>query len=274
MKKGTAFYSTLGLAAAILILALSVVPAGSGQESPIERARREQKIFKLISHSDLFCSFFILGPTRPEIKILAAELGGEKVLLTDSDLCFINRGSKDGIQVDQRFLIVEAGSDVIDPVSGSNLGTLGFKRSQARVVDVEESRATVRLEKSCGQVMVGFYLVPFPGGDIVMGQDLGYSSAPAEGEGVSGRVVFLVDTLEEAATGYWALINLGTENGLAVGQQLVAFQRVQGDVPRRPIASMVVIDVGPTTATVKVLSAKDVIRPGTEVQTREGSAEK
>jgi len=273
MKKGMAFYSALGLFAAILILALSV-PAGSGQESPIEKARREQKIFRLISHSDIFCSFFILGPTRPEIKILAAELGGEKVLLTDADLCFINRGSADGIEVNQVFLVVEAGSDVIDPVSGSNLGTLGFKRGQARVVAVDEKRATVRLEKSCGQVMVGFYLVPFPGGDIVMGRDLGYSPAPPEGEGVKGRVVFLVDTLEEAATGYWALINLGTENGLAVGQQLVAFQRVQGDVPRRPIASMVVIDAGPTTATVKVLSAKDIIRPGTEVQTREGSAEK
>lgn len=273
MKKGTVFYSALSLAAAILILALSV-PAGTGQESPIEKARREQKTFKLISHSDLFCSFFILGPTRPEIKILAAELGGEKVLLTDTDRCFINRGSKDGIQVDQRFLIMEAGSDVIDPVSSSNLGALGFKRGQARVVDVEENRATVRLEKSCGQVMVGFYLVPFPGGDIVMGQDLGYSSAPGEGEGVSGRVVFLVDTLEQAATGYWALINLGTENGLTVGQQLVAFRRAQGDVPRQPIASLVVIDAGPTTATVKVLSAKDVIRPGTEVQTREGSPEK
>lgn len=273
MKKGTALCSVLSLTAAILVLALSV-PIVSAQESPIEKAKREHKTFKLLGNADLYCSFFLLGRTRPEIKILAAEHGEEKVLLTDADLCFINRGSKGGVAVDQLFLIVEAGSDVVDPVSGANLGAIGLKRGRARVVAVDETRATVRLEKSCGQIMVGYYLVPFSEGAILQGQDQGYEPAPAEGEGVSGRVIYLIDTLEQAATGYWVLINLGTENGVTVGRQLVAFRRVQGDVPRQAIANLVVIDAGPTTATLKVLSAKDVLRLGTEVQTREAPAAK
>jgi hypothetical protein len=273
MNKGAAVRFTLGLAAALLIVAGSARIVGA-QESPIEQAKREQKTFKILGNADLYCSFFLLGRTRPEIKILAAEHGEEKVLLTDSDLCFINGGSKGGIAVGQLYLVVEAGPDVIDPVSKANLGAIGLRRGRARVVAVDEDRATVRLEKSCGQVMVGYYLVPFVERPTMVGQDEGYEPAPAEGEGASGRVLYIVDTLEEAGTTYWVLISLGTDHGLKIGQQLVAFRRVQGDVPRQPIASLVVIDVGPTTATLKVLSAKDIVQVGTEVQTKGAPAAK
>jgi len=268
MNKGAAVRFQLCLAAALLIVAGSVRVARA-QESPLDQARREQNTFKILGDADVYCSFFLLGRTRPEIGILAAERGEEKVLLTDADLCYINRGSKNGIAVGQLYLVVEAGPDVIDPVSKANLGAVGLKRGRARVVAVDDDRATVRLEKSCGQVMVGCYLVPFVERQTMVGQDEGYDAPPAEGASASGRVIYLVDTLEEAGTTYWVLINLGTDNGLKVGQQLVAFRRVRGDVPRQPIASLVVIDAGPTTATLKVLSAKDVVQVGTEVQARE-----
>jgi hypothetical protein len=265
MRKGTAFSLALSLIAAIL--AVSVTP-GAAQEDPLEQAKREIKTFKLLSDADLYCSIFILGRERPAIKILAAERGGEKVLLSDADLCFIDRGSADGIALDQVFLIVEAGADVADPVGGARLGALGHKRGRARVVAVEENRAIVRLEKSCGQVMVGYYLAPFTIKDVVLGQDQGIEPAPAPGEGKTGRIVYIENTLEQAGTGHWAIITLGTGDGLEAGQQIVAFRRVQNDVPRQPIASLVVIDAGESWATVKVLTAKDVLQVGTEVQTK------
>jgi len=265
MKKGIAVCLALGSVAAILALS---IPPGAAQESPVDRARQEAKTFKLLSDTDLYCSIFVLGRERPDIKILSAERGDEKVLLSDADLCFINRGSADGIALDQVFLVVEAGPDIVDPISRANFGALGHKRGRARVVAVEDERATVRLEKSCGQVMTGYYLVSFVAKDVVLGQDQGVEPAPAEGEGASGRIICLENSLEQIGSGYWAIINLGTESGLAVGQQIIAFRHIQGDLPRQPIASLVVIDAGATWATVKVLTAKDVLQIGTEVQTR------
>lgn len=267
MKKGTVVHSALGLAAALLVLAMSV-PAASAQETDIEKLKREMKTFKVIGDADLYCSIFVLGFERSEVKILAAERGAEKVLLSDGDICFINRGSADGIQADQVFLIVEPGSDIIDPVSKANLGALGYKRGRARVLAVDENRATVRLEKTCGQVQVGHELIPLTAREELKGLDQGLEPVPAEGEGVSGRIIYLENTLEQIGSTYWALINLGTENGLEFGQQLIGFRRVQGDVPRQAIASLIVIDAGPNWAAVKVLTSKDVLRVGTEVQTK------
>jgi len=265
MKKGTAVCLALGLFAASLAFS---VPAGAAQESPLDQAKKEIKTFKLLSDADLYCSIFVLGDERPAIKILAAERGEEKVLLTDADLCFINRGSADGIALDQVFLVVEAGPDVVDRFGGANLGAIGHKRGRARVVAVDENQATVRLEKSCGQVMVGYYLMPFAAKEVVLGQDQGIEPAPAAGEGVDGRIIHLESTLEQIGSGHWAIVNLGTEDGLEAGRQVVAFRKLEGDAPRQAIASLVVIDAGPKWSTVKVLSAKDVLQVGTEVQTR------
>ncbi|MBN2206301.1 MAG: hypothetical protein JW742_02765 [Candidatus Aminicenantes bacterium] len=267
MTHGTAVRLALGSVAVIAILALSA-PTGAAQDSPLDRAREEAKTFKLLSDADLYCSIFILGDERPEIKILSAERGDEKVLLSDTDLCFINKGAADGIALDQVYLVVEAGPDVVDTFGGHNLGALGQKRGRARVVAVDDERSTVRLEKCCGQVMVGHYLVPFTAKDVVLGQERGIEPAPLEGQGISGRIIYLENTLEQVGTNYWAIINLGNEHGLAPGQQVIAFRRVRDEVPRQAVANLVVIDVGMSWATVKVLTAKDVLRVGTEVQTR------
>lgn len=257
----------LGTVALVAALALSVPPVAA-QDSEVDRAKQEAKTFKLLSDSDLYCSIFVLGSERPALKITAAERGAEKVLLSDSDLCFINQGAADGIALDQVFLIVEAGPDVVDAFGGPNLGALGMKRGRARVVAVDDAQATVRLEKCCGQVMVGHYLVPFTAKDIVLGQDQGIDSAPPEGAGASGRIIHLENTLQQVGTNYWAIINLGDKDGLQPGQQVIAFRRVSDDTPRQPVANLVVIDVGLDWATVKVLTAKDALKVGTEVQTR------
>jgi hypothetical protein len=82
-----------------------------------------------------------------------------------------------------------------------------------------------------------------------------------EGGTSAGRVVFLDDDLVQLGTGQWAIVDLGGEDGLAVGQQLALFHQA-GEVPPQAVGNAVVISLGPRWATVKILSAKDTIRLG------------
>jgi hypothetical protein len=228
----------------------------------IEKAKIFQEAYPLISESDLYCSFYVIGKDKPELQIISAERGDERILLSDADLLYINRGKNDGLEIGQMFLIIELGQSV------SNYGTLALKRGRARIVILEDTRGGVKIEKTCGQIMVGDYLVPFEEKEGLLGKDLGYEAPLEEGTGTSGKIIYLQNELNEIGTGHWALIDLGSENGIQVGQQMTIFRRVQKDAPRQAIANLVVIDTQPNTSTVKILSCKEVVRLGAEVQTK------
>ncbi len=53
-----------------------------------------------------------------------------------------------------------------------------------------------------------------------------------------------------------------------MGQQLTIYKRVSSKAPREAIANAIVIDISRKTATVRILSAKDAIFKGYEVQAK------
>jgi hypothetical protein len=81
-------------------------------------------------------------------------------------------------------------------------------------------------------------------------------------------VVYFQGLLNQIGSLMWALIDIGEDNGLQVGQQLILYRRVQPDLPPIILGSCVVIDVKSRTATIKTLSVKDVIRKGDQVMER------
>ncbi len=230
------------------------------QQYQIEKAKIFQEAYPVISESDLYCSYFVLEDDPPDWRVIGAERQNEKILLSDDDIVYVNRGQRDGVEVGQLFMLVEVKNKLQD------FGYLGCKRGRLRIISCEDSRSVGRIEKSCGQVTVGNFLFPFEEKEGLLGKDLGFEPYGTQGQGPVGRIIFLENDFVQVAAGHWAIINLGRQQGMEVGQQLTVFRRVSASSPREAVANAIVIDVSQRTATVKILSAKDAIFSGYEVQ--------
>jgi len=232
------------------------------KEQEIKKAKIFQDVYPLISESDLYCSFFILDGEMPEIQIIGAEREYERNLLNNGDVIYIDKGKEDGIESGYLFLILEVGSNF------KGFGPLSFKRGRARILHVGESRSSASVEKSCGQVMVGQFLVPFQDKESIIGKDLGYDISPLLTSGIQGNIIYLDTDINQIARGQWALVDLGQKDGIQAGDQLIAYRQIVEGGPLQIIGNVVVIDSQKRTSTIKILSCKDVLRIGDRVQTR------
>jgi len=247
-----------------LILSLGLIFLGTGlaQENQIEKAKIFEENFPLITESDLYCSIYILDDALPGIKIIGAERQEEKSLLSDGDKFYIDKGKADGLEIGQVFLVVGVGPKIV------GYGHLTSRTGRVRIVGLEENRGIVRIEKTCGQVLLGNDLIPFEEKEGMLGKDEGYAQELDENQETMGSLIFIETELHIAGTGQWAIIDMGSDKGVHVGQQMTIFKRVKKGVPREAIGNLVVIDVQERTSTVKLLSCRDAVEVGFEVQTR------
>lgn len=228
----------------------------------IDRAKIFRDAYPLISETDLYCSIFAHDGVLPDMRVTDAERGSEKILMADDDLVFINKGKNDGLEIGQVFLIIEIGDKI------GNFGYLASKRGRAYVMFLEDNRAVARVEKSCGRVMVGNYLVPFEEKESLLGKDLGYEAFAEGDNGVIGNIIYLERDYNQVGSGGYAIIDIGEESGIQVGQQMTIYKKIREDLPREGIGNLVVIETRAKTATVKILSCSDVIREGMQVQAK------
>jgi hypothetical protein len=232
------------------------------QEQEVERLQMDRELYPVISESDLYCSFFVLEGNYPAIKIVGADKADEKILLSDADVMTIDKGQKDGLEIGQIFSILEIGPKI------KKFGYLALKRGKARIINLEESQAFAEIEKSCGQIMVGNYLVPFEEKEGLLGKDLGYNVPLKEGEGLKGEIIYLQREHTQLGSGDWTIIDLGEEDGVYVGQQLIIYKKLEKGAPFKIIGNCIIIDTREKTSTMKILSCNDPVRMGYRVQTR------
>lgn len=265
MKKVSPDLRALGMAIASVALVLISLPGqqnsnGQAVQHQIEKAKIYQEAYPLISETDLYCSIYAHKGELPDLRITAAEKGEEKILLSDSDIFFINKGKNDGLEIGQVFLIVEMGESLGD------YGRLAIKQGRGLIIFLEENRAVARVEKSCGRVMVGNYLVPFEEKESLFGKDLGYEAFSEKDEGALGTIIYLQTDYNQIGSGGWGIINIGESSGIQVGQQMTIYKEIREDLPRVGIGNLIVIDTKTDSATFKVLSCRDSVRKGYLVQ--------
>jgi peptidoglycan-associated lipoprotein len=229
-------------------------------EHQIERARIYRDTYPLISETDLYGSIFIYDTKLPALRITDAERSDQKVLLTEDDVVFINKGKADGLEIGQVFLVLEIGDKI------GNFGYIATKRGRAHVICLEDNRAVARVEKTCGRVMVGNYLVPFEEKEGVLGKELGYEVFCAEGSGPIGNIIYLERDYIQIGSGGYAIIDIGEDSEIQVGQQMTIYRTLRKDLPIQGVGNIVVIETKAKTATIKVLSCSDPIRKGMWVQ--------
>jgi hypothetical protein len=263
--KSRALCGVLSLLAALAVAAPAAAQAKVGEEPAqhqIDRATIFREAYPLISETDFYCSIYVHEGELPDMRITAAEKGDEKVLLSDADQFFVNKGAKDGLEVGQVFLIIEVGQDV------GGYGRLAMRRGRGQVIFLEDSRAVAKVDKSCGQVMVGNYLLPFEEKESMLGKDLGYEAYAKGDSGAIGNIIFTQGGYNQIGSGGWAIIDIGAAAGIMVGQQMTIFKKQKGDLPREVVGNLVVIDTQPKTATVKILSCSDPVQKGLSVQAK------
>ena len=260
----------------LLIFMLSLLGAGNPvdqeqeqEKKPkdkIEKPKIYQEDYPIISESDLYCSFFLLGEEKLEAKIVSAEKKDEMKLLTDSDVFYIDRGKDSGFEVNQVHLILEIGPEIQNPVTDKKLGYLGFKRGRARIFEVGENWGKARVEKSCGRIMVGDFLIPFEEREALL------KSTPREempeGGPLVGTVVYLEGNYKIISKDQLALIDLGRVDGLRVGDRLTAHREVSTELAPKLLGELIIINTQSQTSTVKVLSSRDSIKLGDLVQVK------
>lgn len=248
---------------------LGSVGKGKNQEQEAGKARMYRDVYPLISESDLYGSFFVLEKKEmPDTKIVESERGEKIVLMREQDIFYINKGNESGLEPGQVFLILELGRKIKSPFKKENLGRLALKRGKAQVVAVGSNRASARIEKAYGQIKVGNFLVPYEEKTGLLGKDLGFEDFQFEGEGSGGVLIYLQNDYGRIASGQWAIIDLGEEDGLQFGQQLVAFRISREAVTPKILGNLIVIDTQRKTSTVKVLSCSDILKLGDRVRTR------
>ncbi len=241
----------------------SSLDRGESQEQEVKKARLYKDIFPLISESDLYCSFFILKKKGElDLKIVSAERTEERLFLRGGDTFYLNKGQKDGLENGQIFLILEIGQKI------KNYGYLTFMRGRAKITDATLSRAAATLDKACAPVMVGYFLIPFEEKGGLLGKDFGYDILPRETGESKGKIIYSHDEKNLIGSGDWALVNLGEEDGIQFGQQLVVYKRSKKKGAFvKMVGNLIVINVQKKTSTVKVLSCNNPLKIGDLVQT-------
>jgi hypothetical protein len=252
----------LGFLILVFVSLILIVPGRPfAQENQIKRAKIFEDAYQLITDSDLNCSFYMHeeGKLLPDIQIIGAERMNEKSVFSDGDIIYISQGAADGIEIGQLFLTVGLRSKV------TKLGTVMERHGRARVVRLEDRMATAKVEKSCGTIRVGDFLLPFEEEAGEIGKDLGYGDMDPNAS-KHGQVVFIENDFHISATGQWALIDLGRQHCVQIGDQINVFHRARPDLPREAVASAIIIDVRGATSTIKILGARDIVDIGSEVQ--------
>ena len=235
--------------------------AQEAQQTMIQKAKIFDETYQLINESDLNCSFYMHeeGKLLPDIQIIGGERMNEKSVFEDGDLIYLNKGAADGLEMGQLFLTVGLRAKI------GKLGTVMERHGRARIVRLDDRMASAKVEKGCGTIIVGDFLLPFEEEAGEIGKDLGYGDMDPNAS-KRGHVIYIENDFHISASGQWALIDMGRQHCVQIGDQLNIFHQTKPNLPREAVASAIIIDVRGATSTIKILGAKDSVDIGNEVQ--------
>jgi hypothetical protein len=260
-RKQATFAGMILVVASLAFLVPGRPFAQEAQQTMIQKAKIFDETYQLINESDLNCSFYMHeeGKLLPDIQIIGAERMNEKGVFEDGDLIYLNKGAADGLEMGQLFLTVGLRAKV------GKLGTVMERHGRARIVRLDDRMASAKIEKGCGTILIGDFLLPFEeeAGDI--GKDLGYGDMDPNAS-KRGHVIYIENDFHISASGQWALIDMGRQHCVQIGDQLNVFHQAKPNLPREAVASAIIIDVRGATSTVKILGAKDSVNIGDEIQ--------
>lgn len=210
--------------------------------------------------------------------------GGEKVdqaNFGDGDKIFLDGGLDSGLKVgDRRVITKTVRQRVFHPDDTRKVKPLGDVLMQigiARIVHVTAKGSIAVIERSLDGVQRGHALIPFmePASiPLKLRQD---TADPVSPTTLQAKVVHIGDAVSNVANGSQIIIDRGEQQGLKVGDMLLAVQedawsignprdRVQAkEKTFRYIGQVIVIRTSLNTSTCRIVRAKDSIQIGSQL---------
>lgn len=218
------------------------------------------------------CAHYIApGREDESLYALGSELGGDKVALSERDFLYLNRGSNGGVKAGDVYSLHRAAYTVRHPVTGKKLGLKIETSGWGRVILVSETSATLVVEQACATIYAGDYAKPFEKINVPLAlrRPAADRLTPPSGK-ASGYVVDIAENADIAGTNSVVTIDLGSQAGLTPGNLLSVYRVMYPSqpTPRNVVGELAVLTVRETTATARVVSSRDAITAGDQVELR------
>jgi hypothetical protein len=247
----------------------------------------------------VYCSNFVTTDrTGGDSRLISGEQSNSKLIFSSRDYVYINKGSKQGVNLGDRYSVYRPETDPLEVqwFKWQNklmkaMGTLYKDTGQLRVVNVQENVSTAEVTLSCDYLQRGDLVRPWQERPSPPYKPAAKFDRFAP---VSGKSVGMVVVGKEFAQTYGRLstvyINLGTSQGVNVGDYMRVF-RYQGskaetltyftdyqdkmygfgstpvnykwnDLPREILGEGIVLNVGPNSSTVLITFSRIEIFAG------------
>jgi hypothetical protein len=204
-------------------------------------------------------------PSGKVLRVIGAQDVTARTEFGTGDLLIIDGGTGAGVQLNQQYFVRRAnrfGSSGSPPRQGSRTG------GWVRIVAVNDTTSIAAFEHVCGPVATSDYLEPFVAPVVPAGADR--DETPGEPDFNSmGQVVVGNEDRDAMAVGDFALIDRGTEHGMAPGARIALYRSVGvSGMPLASVGEAIVISVGPKMSLTRITRARDAIRGGDFVAPR------
>lgn len=218
------------LALALLLCASAAAPASAqgGGRAPAVAPSAERDPAPAARASEAACGGFItLGPARSSLEIIGAEDERRRRVYGEGDLLFINAGAQQGVAAGQEFSVVRPRGRFRSQLSRKrgSLGVYVQEVGRVRVVRVRDQMSVAEVVRSCDNLLLGDMLRPAARRAVPEGHGEVRLDRFAEPSGKqTGRIVLARDGREMVSVDQIVFVDLGTEDGLRVGDHLTVFR--------------------------------------------------
>ena len=221
----------LAAAAAAGQLAPSLAPANQAAAQAQAQSAASQP-----GYSSIYCAGFYTDQRVPDdTYLISGEQSNIKVVFSERDYVYINKGSNNGVRVGDQFSVVRPVRDPLQlqwfkwqkGLMGA-MGTLYEDEGRLRVVDVHSKVSVAEVVFSCAYMQRADIVRPYQDRPAPPFKDAAAFDhfAPVSGKPVA-MVVSFHGHVQSGGVGSTAYVNLGTKKGVKVGDYFRVF-RYQG----------------------------------------------
>jgi len=244
-------------------------------------------------YSAVYCSNFVSSENvGDELRLISGEQSNSKIVFSTRDFVYVSKGANQGVHVGDRFSVIRPVRDPIDVQWFKwqikllkAMGTIYHDTGQLKIVNVEPNVSVAEVTFACDYLERGDIVRPMqerPSPPFKPASQFD-QFAPASGKSV-GMLVSGKDFSNTYGKFSTVYVNLGTNQGVTVGQYLRVF-RYQGstaetavyysdyqykmygfgstpeaykwnDLPREVLGEGIVINVGPNSSTILITHSR------------------
>jgi hypothetical protein len=194
-------------------------------------------------YTTIYCSGFVKDTKLPnDLYVISGEQAGYKIVYSQGENVYINRGSDNGVRIGDRFMVVRQTADPmrVDWFKGQSkianaMGNLYADVGQLRVVNVLQKTSVAEVVFSCKDMIRGDIVRPFEERPTPPYKEVGTFDhfAPVSGKPV-GTVVTSATFQQSQGQGSTMYVNLGAAQGVKVGDYMRLFRYQGKDIEAVP----------------------------------------